>query len=128
MKALLMKMLSIVLILPSTVLAHGEKVGPNGGVVEDVGKYHVEVVMKADELRAFVTGAEGAKVDTRGIEASATVLVGREKLTLKLTPAGGNALAAANRFDPRAGAKVVVSLTLPGQPPASGRFSVPARN
>lgn len=26
------------------------------------GKYHVELVMKADELRAFVTGAGDAKV------------------------------------------------------------------
>ncbi len=96
-------------------------------MVEDAGKYHVELVMKADELRAFVTGAGGAKVDTKGAEASATVLAGREKLTLKLAPAGGNALAAGGRFDTRAGAKVVLSLALPGQPAVSGRFSIPAK-
>jgi len=127
MKALKIVLLSAVLLLPAAVLAHGEKIGPNGGVVEDAGKYHVELVLKADELRAFVTGAGGAKVDTKGAEASATVLAGREKLTLKLVPAGGNALAAAGKFDTRAGAKVVLSLALPGQPAVSGRFSIPAK-
>ena len=125
MKALKIGLLSAALFLPAAVLAHGEKTGPNGGVVEDAGKYHVELVMKADELRAFVTGAESAKVDTKGAEASATVLVGREKLTLKLIPAGGNALAAGGKFDTRAGAKVVLSLTLTGQPVISGRFNIP---
>jgi hypothetical protein len=127
MNALKIGLLSAALFLPAVVLAHGEKTGPNGGVVEDAGKYHVELVMKADELRAFVTGAGGAKVDTKGAEASATVLVGREKLTLKLLPAGGNALAAGGKFDTRAGAKVVLSLALPGQPAVSGRFSIPAK-
>ena len=127
MKALKIGLLCAALFLPAGVLAHGEKTGPNGGVVEDAGKYHVELVMKADELRAFVTGAGSAKVDSKGAEASATVLVGREKLTLKLLPAGGNALAAGGKFDTRVGAKVVLSLALPGQPAVSGRFSIPAK-
>ena len=127
MQALKIALLSAALSLPAAALAHGERTGPNGGVVEDAGKYHVEVVMKADELRAFVTGAGGAKVDTKGAEASATVLLGKEKLTLKLAPSGGNALAAGGKFDTRAGAKVVLSLTLPGQPAVSGRFSISAQ-
>jgi hypothetical protein len=128
MKALKIALLSAALFLPAAVLAHGDRSGPNGGVLEDAGTYHVELVMKADELRAFVTGAGGVKVDTKGAEASATVLAGREKLTLKLVPAGGNALAAGGKFDTRAGAKVVLSLALPGQPAVSGRFSIPAKN
>ena len=127
MKALKIGLLSAVLVLPAAVLAHGEKTGPNGGVVEDAGKYHVELVMKAEELRAFVTGAGDAKVDTKGAEATATVLMGKEKLTLKLAPSGGNALAAGGKFDTRAGAKVVLSLTMPGQPAVSGRFSIAAK-
>lgn len=128
MKALRIELLSVVLLLPAAALAHGEKAGPNGGVVEDAGKYHVEMVMRADELRAFVTGDGGAKVDTKGAEASATVLVGREKKTLKLIPASGNALAAGGKFDTRAGAKVVLTFSLPGQSAVSGRFSIPAKN
>ena len=117
--------LSAALMLSSaTALAHGEKVGPNGGVLEDAGKYHVELVMKADELRAFVTDAKDAKVDTKGAEATATVLTGKEKATVKLTAAGGNALVGAGRFDPAAGAKIVLSLTLPGQGAVQARFSV----
>jgi len=128
MKALEVALLSAALFLPAAALAHGDKTGPNDGVVEDVGKYHVELVMKADELRVFVTGAGGAKVDTRGAEASATVLAGPEKRTLKLVPAGGNALAAGGKFDTRAGAKVVVSIALPGQPVVSGSFGIFAKN
>ncbi len=120
-------LLAAALLLPAAALGHGERIGPNGGVVEDAGKYHVELVVKADELRAFVTGAGDAKVDTKGAQASATVLAGKDKLTLKLVPAGGNALAAGGRFDTRAGAKVVLSLALPGQPVVSGRFSFPAK-
>jgi len=127
MKVLKIGLLSAALLLHAAVSAHGEKTGPNGGVIEDAGKYHVELVMKADELRAFVTGAGSPKVDTKGAEASATVLAGKEKLTLKLLPVGGNALAAGGKFDTRAGAKVVLSLTLPGQPAVSGRFSIPAK-
>lgn len=108
----------------ATAFAHGEKAGPNGGVVEDAGKYHVELVMRSDELRAFVTDAKDAKVDTKGAEATATVLTGKEKSTVKLTASGGNALAGAGRFDPAAGAKIVLSLTLPGQGAMQARFSI----
>ncbi len=128
MKGLKIGLLTAALLLPAAVLAHGEKTGPNGGVVEDAGKYHVELVMKADELRAFVTGAGGAKVDTKGAAATAIVLAGREKLTLRLLPAGGNALAGGGKFDTRARAKVVLSLALPSQPVVSGRFSISAKN
>jgi len=127
MKTLKIAFLSAALLLPAAVLAHGEKIGPNGGVVEDAGKYHVELVVKADELRAFVTGAGDAKVDTKGAEASATVLAGKEKLMLKLLPAGGNALAAGVRFDTGAGAKVVLSLVFPRQTAVQARFALPAK-
>ena len=128
MNALRIGLLLVIFLLPAAALAHGEKTGPNGGVVENAGKYHIELVMRADELRAFVTGDGGAKVDTKGTEASAVVLAGREKLTLKLIPAGGNALAAGGKFEPRAGAKVVLTFALPGQSAVSGRFSIPAKN
>ena len=127
MKALKIALLSAALFLPPAAVAHGDKTGPNGGVVEDVGKYHIELVMKADELRAFVTGAGSDKIDTKGAQANATVLAGKEKLTIKLVPAGANALAASGKFDTRAGAKVVLSLALPGQPAVSGRFSFPGK-
>jgi len=116
------------LLLPTIVFAHGDKAGPNGGVVADVGKYHVELVMKADELRAFVTGAGDAKVDIKGAEASATVLAGKEKRTLRLLPAGGNVLTAAGAFNASTGAKVVLSLALPGQAAVTGRFNIAAKN
>ena len=127
MKRIWIAFLAAALLLPAAVIAHGNKTGPNGGVIEDIGKYHVELVMKAGELRAFVTDAKDAKVDIKGEEATAVVLAGKEKATLKLVPAGGNTLAADGKFDTRAGAKVVLSLTFPGQPVVSGRFSIPGK-
>ena len=127
MKMPIVLVLTAALWLPAAALAHGEKIGPNGGVVEDAGKYHVELVLKNDGLRAFVTDAKDVKVDTKGAAATAIVLVGKEKATVKLVPAGGNALAAGGKFDAGAGAKVVVSLTLQGQPAAQARFTLPAK-
>ena len=127
MKTLDAVLFAAALSLPAAALAHGEKIGPNGGVVEDAGKHHIELVMKADELRAFVTDAKDAKVDTKGAEATAVVLAGKAKATLKLAPVGGNVLAAGGKFDTGARAKVVVSLTLQGQPAAQARFTLPAR-
>ncbi|MBI4291850.1 MAG: hypothetical protein HY661_10250 [Betaproteobacteria bacterium] len=127
MKTSMVLVLTAALWLPASALAHGEKIGPNGGVVEDAGKYHVELVMKNDGLRAFVTDAKDVKVDTKGAAATAIVLVGKEKATVKLAPAGGTELAAGGKFDAAAGAKVVVSLTLQGQPAAQARFTLPAK-
>ena len=95
-------------------------------MVEDAGKYHVELVMKPDELRAFITDAKDAKVETKGAEATATVLAGKDKSTVKLAPAGGNVLLGAGKFDPGAGAKIVLSLTLPSQGAVQARFNIAA--
>lgn len=128
MQLLRMAVLAAVLALgPAAGLAHEEKAGPNGGPVQDAGKFHVELVMKADELRAFVTADKDVKVDTKGAEAVATVLAGKEKATVKLAPAGGNALAGPGRFDPAVGVKVVLSLSMPGEAPVQARFSIAAK-
>jgi hypothetical protein len=113
-------------LLPATTLGNGDlsKPGPNGGKLADAGKYHLELVIRPAELRVYVTAAKDAKVDTQGAEASATVLAAREKSTLKLVPAGGNALAASGRFDPKAAMTVVVTLTLAKQAPVQARFAI----
>ena len=119
-------LLAAAFLLPSAALGDGDlsKPGPNGGKLADAGKYHLELVVKPAELRVYVTGAKDAKVDAQGAEASATVLAGKEKSTMKLVPAGGNALAGNGNFDPKAAMTVVVTLTLAKQPPVQARFSL----
>lgn len=112
--------------LPMAALGDGDlsKPGPNGGKLADAGKYHVELVVKPTEMRVYVTGAKDAKVDTSGAEASATVLAGKTKSTLKLVPAGDNALSASGSFDTKAAMTVVVTLTLAKQPAVQARFAL----
>lgn len=119
-------LLGALFLLPAAALGDGDlsKPGPNGGKVADAGKYHLELVVKPAEMRVYVTGAKDAKVDTQGAEASATVLSGKEKSTVKLVPADGNALAGNGAFNPKTAMTVVVTLTLAKQAPVQARFAL----
>lgn len=110
-------------LIATTSFADERGAGPNGGQVKDAGKYHVELVVKENALTAYVTGAKDAKVSTKGASGSATVLSGKNTASVRLEPAGENALAGAGKFESAPGMKVVVSLTLAGQPPVQARFT-----
>lgn len=97
--------------------------GPNGGQVKDAGKHHLELVVNENALTVYVTGVKDAKVATKGASGSATVLTGKITVSVKLEPAGENALAGSAKFESTPGMKVVVSLTLPGQNPMQARFT-----
>lgn len=103
--------------------ADGPAIGPNGGQVRDAGKYHLELVVKDTALTVYVSGNKDAKVATKGATGSATVLAGKTSSSVKLEPRGENALAGSGGFQPVPDVKVVVSVTLPGQPPVQARFT-----
>ena len=105
------------------VRADGPAIGPNGGQVKDAGKYHMELVVRDTALTVYVTGNKDAKVATKGATGSATVLAGKTTATVKLAPSGEYALAGSGGFQPAPDMKVVVSVTLPGQPPVQARFT-----
>ena len=97
--------------------------GPNGGQLKHSGKYHLELVVKDTALTVYLTGDKDAKVATKGASGNATVLAGKGTSNVKLEPSGENALAGNGTFQPAPDMKVVVSVTLPGQPPAQARFT-----
>jgi len=103
--------------------ADGPAIGPNGGQVKDAGKYHMELVVKDTALSVYVTGAKDAKVATKGASGSATVLAGKNTSSVKLEPRSENVLAGSGGFHPAPDMKVVVSVTLSGQPPVQARFT-----
>ena len=103
--------------------ADGPAIGPNGGQLRDAGKYHLELTIKDTALTVYVTGSKDAKVATKGASSSATVLVGKTTSSVKLEPSGENTLAGNGSFQPAPDMKVVVSITLPGQPPVQARFT-----
>ncbi len=51
------------------------------------------------------------------------MLVGKGTSNVKLEPSGKNALTGSGGFQPAPDMKVVVSVTLPGQPPVQARFT-----
>jgi len=103
--------------------ADGPAIGPNGGQVRDAGKYHLELVVKDTALTVYVIGNKDAKVATKGATGAATVLAGKTTSSVKLEPRGENALAGSGAFQPVPDMKVVVSVTLQGQPPVQARFT-----
>lgn len=103
--------------------ADGPAIGPNNGQVKDAGKYHLELVVKDSALTVYVTGSKDAKIATKGASGNATVLVGKSTSSVKLEPSGVNMLAGSGGFQPLPDMKVVVSVTLPGQPPVQARFT-----
>ncbi len=111
------------LCLPLAARADGPATGPNGGQVKHSGQYHMELVVKDTALTVYVTGNKDAKVATKGATGSATVLAGKTTANVKLEPRGENALAGSGGFQPVPDMKVVVSITLPGQPSVQARFT-----
>lgn len=108
---------------PVAVSADGPAIGPHKGQVKDAGKYHLELVVKDSALTVYVTGSKDAKVPTKSASGNATVLVGKSTSNVKLAPSGENMLAGSGGFQPAPDMKVVVSVTLPGQPPMQARFT-----
>ena len=103
--------------------ADGPAIGPNGGQVKDAGKYHLELVVKDTSLTVYVTGSKDAKIATKGATGTATVLAGKSTSNVKLEPGSENVLTGNGSFQPAPDMKVVVSVTLPGQPPVQARFT-----
>ena len=103
--------------------ADGPAIGPNGGQVRDAGKYHLELIVKDSALTVYISGSKDAKVATKGATGTATVLAGKTTSSVKLEPRGENAVAGSGGFQPVSDMKVVVSVTLAGQPPVQARFT-----
>ena len=123
MKSINVVFAATLLCLSLSARANGPAIGPHGGQVKDAGKYHLELVVKDATLTVYVTGSKDAKVATQGASGSATVLAGKGTSNVKLEPSGENVLAGSGDFQPAPDMKVVVSVTLPGQPPVQARFT-----
>ncbi len=105
--------------------AHGPDVGPNGGPRADAGSYHVEIVLKGDEVILYVTDSVDQPVDVTGARAEATILVNKQVQKVALEPAGANTLRGqANLGGAHDRVKVVTALAMPGQKPVQARFEM----
>jgi hypothetical protein len=109
------------------VLAPGARAsitrGPNGGQRIDLAGGHAELVADGNELRLYLSDNSYRPRSAEGASGQAVVLAGGRQTTVTLTPAGADMLRGQGEFTAAAGMRVVVTLTMPGQRPAQGRFT-----
>lgn len=110
--------------------SHAAVLAAHGGEVKSAGAYHYELVVAADASEArespllvFVTDASGRAVATAGAGGTATLLTGKAKTTITLTPDGGNRMKGLGRYGAVPSLKVLVALSLPGKAAEQARFT-----
>jgi hypothetical protein len=103
---------------------------PNGGQLRMAGVYHFELVVAKDSKEAknnpvivYVTDHAGAKVSTVGANGTVTILAGKAKATVNLTPDGDNRLKGSGTYASTPDMKAVVSVTLAGKAAEQARFT-----
>jgi hypothetical protein len=122
-------------LIAATAFAHTDEYldtqpTPNGGQMRMAGAWHYELVVARDSqaqqdrpVIVHVTDHAGAKVSTVGASGTATILSGKIRTTVTLSPDGDNRLRGAGKYASTPDMKVVVSVALPGKPAEQARFT-----
>lgn len=115
--------LALVVAFAPAALAHGDPDKPaHGGISAKDKDYTLELVARPDAITVYVTD-HGKKVDTKGASGELTLLSGKDKQSVKLAPAGDNALAAKGSFAVGAGTRAVARVTV-GKQTVQVRYSI----
>lgn len=97
---------------------------PNGGQIVNVGKFEVELVATAKEIKIFVTDEDEKKVEAKQFAASATVLAqGNRQRTVELKPAADNVLSATYDFPVDGKFRATITLKTDNKEIGRGRFN-----
>lgn len=135
MKLIQTLLLAVAAVAASAAFAHTDAVldtqkSSNGGQLRVAGAYHYELVVAKDSKEAkenavvvHVTDHAGAKVATAGASGTATLLAGKQKVSVALVPDGDNRLKGVGSYASTPDMKVVVSITLPGKSAEQARFT-----
>lgn len=111
---------------PGLALAQAHSHGSsNGGQVQKIGAYEVELVVKGADARLYLLDDKEQKVDASKFSASAVVLAkGNETKTLELTPTGDNMLAGKADFAVDGKFRATVTLKTGTGEVGKGRYSL----
>ena len=96
----------------------------HGGHEIEIGKYHVELVVKDRALSLYVRDQADKPVNPKTVKASANVLSGKDKATVQLAPGVGEALSGQAPFSVAKDAKVIVTFSVDGGKSEQARFSL----
>jgi hypothetical protein len=100
-------------------------IAPNGGQIVNIGKFEVELVATAQEIRLYLTDEKEQKVDAGPFSATASVLArGNQQRTVELSSAGGNLLSAKYDFPVEGKFRATVTLKSKDGDVGRGRFNV----
>lgn len=123
------------LLSAGSALAHDDayldtQKAPHGGQLRMAGIYHFELVVdrtspKATEkpVSVYLTDHAGQKIPAAGATGSATLLSGKTRTTVTLTPDGDNLLKGLGKYASTPDLKAIVSITPAGQAAAQARFT-----
>jgi len=95
-----------------------------GGVAEEAGAHHLELVVKDKSITLYVDDDAGKAMDVSKMKARASILSGKDKGTVDLAPAGAGTLKGEAAFAVAANAKLVVSITPAGGKAEQARFQL----
>lgn len=110
---------------PAPLLAAPGHSAANGGQVQQIGPYEVELVVKGTDVSLYVLDSQDKQVDVAKFTAVATVLAkGNEQKAIDLRPAGGNRLAGKVDFAVDGKFRATVSLRTPAGEAGKGRYSL----
>lgn len=102
---------------------HTHPTAQNGGVLEDVGEYHAELLVKGGKIALFVRDEEAKDVDVQGFKASVLITAGSLRIgPIELKPAGKGLEAPVANVP--AGATAILTLTDKSGVTAQARFKL----
>lgn len=118
--------LALVAALSTAALAqhkHGAT-GPHGGPMEDVAGVHAELVASGTALAINIVDEDGKPVKSAGYSASALIVTGNQRETVKLEPAGESVLKATLKTPVAADTQVTLMLKTADGKSGQARFKV----
>jgi hypothetical protein len=101
--------------------SHGSK-GPNGGTMEDVAGVHAEFLSSGNTITINILDEANKAVSTKGYTASALVVNGGERETVKLEPSGESALKGEAKKPLAANAQVTLMIKTAAGKSGQARF------
>jgi len=98
-----------------------------GGVAEESGPHHLELVVKGKSVTLYVDDHAGKALDVSKMKARASIFSGKDKGAVELAPDGAGTLRGEAAFMVAASAKVVVSIIPAGGKAEQVRFQLGAK-
>ena len=103
---------------------HGSK-GPNGGLMEDVAGVHAELLTSGTTLTINIVDEDNKPMKVAGYSASALVVSGANRETIKLEPAGDASLKGQAKAPLVADTQITLMLKTAAGKSGQARFKIP---